>query len=125
MGRRIDIVWSCDAPTCTTPELTCGPEHAALVPAGWAVTVRDQVLVAYCDLHVEATAPPPRDDARDFVMRTRALKVTQAAKRLGIGRDAAYMLIREGRLRHFRVGRNILVPPDAIDEFLTDGGQPG
>lgn len=44
--------------------------------------------------------------------------VRQAAKALGVGRDSAYQLVREGRLRAVRVGRRLLVPVAELDEFI-------
>lgn len=38
---------------------------------------------------------------------------------LGIGRNGVYELIRKGELRSIRVGRKIIIPLAAIDEFLN------
>ncbi|OLV17492.1 hypothetical protein BOO71_0008689 [Deinococcus marmoris] len=40
---------------------------------------------------------------------------------LGIGRNGVYALIRAGKLRHIKVGRKILVPLSAIEDFLNGG----
>lgn len=45
-------------------------------------------------------------------------KPEEAAPMLGIGRPAVYALIRSGELRHVKVGRKILIPLAAIEEFL-------
>jgi excisionase family DNA binding protein len=37
---------------------------------------------------------------------------------LGLGRDKIYTLIQDGRLRSVRVDRRILIPSDAVAEFL-------
>ena len=37
---------------------------------------------------------------------------------LGIGKNGVYELIRVGELRSIRVGRKILIPVAAIEEFL-------
>ena len=37
---------------------------------------------------------------------------------LGLGRDKIYTLIQQGRLRSIRVDRRILIPNDAVAEFL-------
>ena len=37
---------------------------------------------------------------------------------LGLGRDKIYTLIQEGRLKSIRVDRRILIPNDAVAEFL-------
>lgn len=46
------------------------------------------------------------------------LSVGEAAAVLRIGRAAAYNLVRVGTLRSIRVGRKILIPRAAIDEFI-------
>ena len=46
------------------------------------------------------------------------LKVREVAAVLGIGRNATYDLIHEGRIASIHVGRNIYVPRWAIDKFL-------
>jgi excisionase family DNA binding protein len=47
------------------------------------------------------------------------LPVRDAAHELGIGRDAAYQLVREGRLRHVSVNRRILIPRTELAAFIT------
>jgi len=37
---------------------------------------------------------------------------------LGIGRNIAYELVRSGRLRSIRVGRQVRIPKNALIEFL-------
>ena len=45
--------------------------------------------------------------------------VREAARRLGIGRDAAYELIHRGRLRSIRVaGRRVLIPLSELGAFV-------
>ena len=39
---------------------------------------------------------------------------------LGIGRNTAYALVRSGRLRSIRVGRQVRIPKNALIEFLED-----
>ena len=46
------------------------------------------------------------------------LSVAEAATVLRIGRGATYALVRTGNLRSIRVGRKILIPRAAIDEFI-------
>lgn len=48
-----------------------------------------------------------------------ALTVSEAGTVLRIGRSAAYELVRCGRLRSVRIGKKIIVPRDAICEFLS------
>lgn len=51
-------------------------------------------------------------------------KPEEAAPMLGVGRNGVYDLIRSGQLRSIRVGRKILIPLTAIEEFLSgEAGQ--
>ena len=47
------------------------------------------------------------------------LTVTEAARRLGIGRTTTFALIGDGTLRSVTVGRRRLVPRWAIDEYVA------
>lgn len=46
------------------------------------------------------------------------LTVDEAAALLRIGRGSAYALVRGGRLRSIKIGRRILIPASAIEDFL-------
>ena len=46
------------------------------------------------------------------------LTVDEAAAILRIGRGSAYALVRSGRLRSIKIGRRILIPASAIEDFL-------
>lgn len=48
------------------------------------------------------------------------VSVREAARLLGIGRDTAYGLIREGRLPAVRIGRRVLVPRAALEPWVVD-----
>lgn len=48
-------------------------------------------------------------------------KPEEAAPMLGVGRNGVYALIRSGQLRSIKVGRKLLIPLSAIDEFLSGG----
>lgn len=54
------------------------------------------------------------DNSGPALVRT----VPQAASLLGVSRALGYKLVREGRLRHIRLGRRIAVPYEAIQELL-------
>lgn len=50
------------------------------------------------------------------------IKVDEAAKMLGIGRQLAYSLAREGKLPGARrLGRRLVVSTVLLEAFLTDG----
>lgn len=42
---------------------------------------------------------------------------------LGIGRNNVYALIHSGRLRSIRIGRKILIPRSAVEEFLASNAE--
>lgn len=46
-------------------------------------------------------------------------KPEEAGPMLGVGRTGVYALISSGKLRSIRVGRKILIPLSAIEEFLN------
>ena len=46
------------------------------------------------------------------------LRVEELMPILGIGRTIAYELVRSGRLRSIRVGRQVRIPKNALIEFL-------
>ena len=48
-----------------------------------------------------------------------ALTVAEAGNVLRIGRSNAYAMVRCGRLRSLRIGRQIRIPREAIAEFLN------
>ena len=47
------------------------------------------------------------------------LRVEDLIPILDIGRNTAYELVRSGRIRSVKVGRQIRVPRDAVVEFLN------
>ena len=56
-------------------------------------------------------------DLHDLPM---TLRVEDLMPLLGIGRNTAYELVRSGRLRSIRVGRQVRIPKNALIEFLED-----
>ena len=48
------------------------------------------------------------------------LRVEELMPILGIGRNIAYELVRSGRLRSIRVGRQVRIPKNALIEFLEN-----
>ena len=49
-------------------------------------------------------------------------RVDEIANLLGVSRSGAYKLINEGYIRCIRAGKLILVPVEALDEFLQKTG---
>lgn len=46
------------------------------------------------------------------------LNVEDLMEVLNIGRNTAYEIVRSGQIRSIRVGKNIRIPRDAVEEFL-------
>jgi excisionase family DNA binding protein len=53
-------------------------------------------------------------------METLAIRATEAAKRLGIGRSKVYELISAGILPSIRIGKSVRVPVSALEKWLAD-----
>ena len=51
------------------------------------------------------------------------LRVEDLMPILDIGRNTAYELVRSGKIRSIKVGRQIRVPRDAVVEFLSGTGK--
>ena len=47
--------------------------------------------------------------------------VPEAAEMLGISRNFAYQLVREGKLPSIRFGKRILIPKAALEKMLENG----
>ena len=52
-----------------------------------------------------------------------ALRVEDLMPILDIGRNTAYELVRSGKIRSVKVGRQLRIPRDAVVEFLSGGGR--
>lgn len=50
--------------------------------------------------------------------------VAELGKRMGLSRPSAYKAIRQGAVPFIRVGRRILIPRQALENFLANAGQP-
>lgn len=48
------------------------------------------------------------------------LTITDIQNALGIGRSTAYRLIKDGRIRHLRIGKTIKVPKRYLVDFVQD-----
>ena len=54
--------------------------------------------------------------------RRLCVTVPEAAEMLGISRNFAYQLVREGNLPSIRFGKRILIPIAALKKMLEEGG---
>lgn len=55
---------------------------------------------------------------QDFDSLPLTLTVPQLMDILNVGRNTAYALVRSGRIRSVRVGRQLRIPKDAVKDFL-------
>ncbi|MPL96599.1 hypothetical protein SDC9_42781 [bioreactor metagenome] len=58
------------------------------------------------------------DKVRSFDELPVTLRVEDLTAILDIGRNTAYELIRSGQIRSVRVGRQIRIPKEAVQEFF-------
>ena len=56
---------------------------------------------------------------RSFDELPLALRVEDLMPILDIGRNTAYELVRSGQIRSIRIGRQLRIPKDAVQEYLT------
>lgn len=56
---------------------------------------------------------------RSFDELPLTLKVEDLMPILGIGRNTAYELVRSGKIRSIRIGRQLRIPKDALIEYLS------
>lgn len=47
------------------------------------------------------------------------LRVEDLMPILGIGRNTSYELVRSGKIRSIRIGRQLRIPKDAIQDYLA------
>ena len=47
------------------------------------------------------------------------LRVEDLMPIIGIGRNTAYELVRSGKIRSIRIGRQLRIPRDAIQDYLA------
>jgi excisionase family DNA binding protein len=72
-------------------------------------------------LAIATTVHPLTCHYRRHLVEKRTLTVPEAGKALGIGRNKAYEMVKEGLLRHLRIGRRILIPKEALEALLRSG----
>jgi len=58
----------------------------------------------------------------DTIDRRLCVTVPEAAEMLGMSRNFAYQLVREGKLPSIRFGKRILIPKAALEKMLEEGG---
>jgi excisionase family DNA binding protein len=63
----------------------------------------------------------PRLTAMGNMDRRLCVTVPEAAEMLGISRNFAYQLVREGKLPSIRFGKRILIPRAALEKMLENG----
>ena len=56
--------------------------------------------------------------SHDELGKRKAFRPHEVARLLGVSRAFGYQLVKQGRIRSVRCGHAILVPADAVDEFL-------
>ena len=56
---------------------------------------------------------------RSFDELPLTLRVGDLMPILGIGRNTAYELVRSGKIRSIRIGRQLRIPKDAIQDYLA------
>lgn len=56
-------------------------------------------------------------------MGKKLLRIPTVAQILDVSEDRVYSLAREGVLPHVRLGRQIRVDSDALEEFINNGGK--
>ena len=54
--------------------------------------------------------------------RRLCVTVPEAGEMLGMSRNFAYQLVREGKLPSIRFGKRILIPKAALEKMLEEGG---
>ena len=58
-------------------------------------------------------------DYRSFDYLPLTLRVEDLMPILGIGRNTAYELVRSGKIRSIRIGRQLRIPKDALVAYLS------
>ena len=60
-----------------------------------------------------------RNNYHSFEELPLTLRVEDLMPILGIGRNTAYELVRSGKIRSIRIGRQLRIPKDAIQDYLA------
>ena len=59
-------------------------------------------------------------DAMTDMVSGGLLRITEAAKFLGVSRSMIYKLMDEGKLAHVKMGKSVRVPKNAVVAFAAD-----
>jgi excisionase family DNA binding protein len=51
----------------------------------------------------------------------KAIRAPELAEALGVSRAFAYRLVQKGLIRSVRIGRAVVIPIQAIDDYLSGG----
>lgn len=54
-----------------------------------------------------------------IILEDQGLSVSEAGKRIGVSKSTAWRLVQSGLLRSVRVGKRVIVPVSATNEFLS------
>ena len=60
----------------------------------------------------------PLDDKERHPMQRLTLTVLETSRLIGVSRGTAYEAVRSGAIPSIRIGRRILVPKDALEQWL-------
>ena len=70
--------------------------------------------------------PPgtPPDNSNPQPVERRTLTIKETAASLGISDWMVYEMVKRGELKTIRVGKRILVPVSALDQFVSENQSP-
>ena len=73
--------------------------------------------------HYPPVTPPDNSHPQPVERRTLTIKETAAS--LGISDWMVYEMVKRGEIKTIRVGKRILVPVSALDQFVAENQSPG
>ena len=62
----------------------------------------------------------PYSEEIEAILSKPTMTVDELAKVLDIGRNQAYAAVREGQIKHLKLGRRILIPTKAVRDLLGE-----
>ena len=66
---------------------------------------------------------PISPDNQDHQLESATMNIRAAARVLGIGRQTAYELARQGKIPVLRLGKRLVVPKVALERMLAEAGR--